>query len=96
MNRPFFGGYILPRYLFVFAQLTIGDVWRGNQKSVIQKIFFSKLKFSPFHFMGSFLSKQYTEEEMVQVKNLVEEIISTNKVVVFSKSYCRKYRVLKQ
>lgn len=41
--------------------------------------------------MGSLLSKQLTEEEMAQVQELVEKIISENKVVVFSKSYCRKY-----
>jgi hypothetical protein len=40
--------------------------------------------------MGSFLSKQFTEEEMVQVEKLVEQIIADNKVAVFSKSYCRK------
>jgi septin family protein len=43
--------------------------------------------------MGSLLSKQLTEEEMTQVQELVEKIISENKVVVFSKSYCRKYTV---
>jgi hypothetical protein len=41
--------------------------------------------------MGSFLStKQLTEEEMVQIQQIVEEIIKGNKVAVFSKSYCRK------
>ncbi|GAA5804142.1 Glutaredoxin-1 [Helicostylum pulchrum] len=39
--------------------------------------------------MGSFLStKQLTEEEMVKAQEIVEELISSNKVVVFSKSYC--------
>lgn len=41
--------------------------------------------------MGSFLStKQLTEEEMSQVKQIVEDIIANNKVAIFSKSYCRK------
>ncbi|KAG2230084.1 hypothetical protein INT48_005086 [Thamnidium elegans] len=39
--------------------------------------------------MGSFLStKQLTEEEMVKAQEIVEELISNNKVVVFSKTYC--------
>ncbi|KAG2203369.1 hypothetical protein INT47_010067 [Mucor saturninus] len=39
--------------------------------------------------MGSFLSSTpITKEEMAQVQELVEKIIESNKVVVFSKSYC--------
>lgn len=42
--------------------------------------------------MGNFLStqprKQYTEPEMAAIKQLVEQLIKENLVVVFSKSYC--------
>lgn len=36
--------------------------------------------------MGSSIS----QEEMTKVQDIVEEIIKTNKIVVFSKTYCRK------
>jgi glutaredoxin 3 len=37
--------------------------------------------------MGSSISK----EEMTKVQDIVEEIIKTNKIAVFSKTYCRKF-----
>lgn len=41
--------------------------------------------------MGSYLSTPtLTKEEMSKIEQLVEEIINSNKVAVFSKSYCRK------
>lgn len=41
--------------------------------------------------MGSFFSKELTEEEMATIQKTVEDIIANNKVVVFSKTHCRKY-----
>jgi septin family protein len=42
--------------------------------------------------MGSLLStKQLTEEEMAEIKQIVEEIIKGSKIAIFSKSYCRKF-----
>ncbi|KAI7905360.1 glutaredoxin-1 [Cokeromyces recurvatus] len=38
--------------------------------------------------MGSLFSNNFTEEEMAQVQQIVEEIIKNNKIAVFSKSYC--------
>ncbi|KAI8364074.1 thioredoxin-like protein [Blakeslea trispora] len=38
--------------------------------------------------MGSLQSKQLSPEEMSKIEQLVEEIINSNKIAVFSKSYC--------
>ncbi|KAI8097811.1 glutaredoxin-C6-like protein [Gilbertella persicaria] len=38
--------------------------------------------------MGSLSSKQLSPEEMSKVEQLVEEVIKSNKIAVFSKSYC--------